>query len=309
MAQHKKLLVILILNAVMSGCAMNPARDASTDDANYKHLYTGDMRVAHEAGFALKTTTEESIAQADQALRKGERDEALFKYVKALESGGGNADVLTKVAALHALNGDLPMAESAYQEALKLEPDHMLALEGLGLMALQLKNNDAAKLYLEKATVANAQSWRSQNGLGLILDLQGRHMEAVQYYKKALAIQPAAPQLHNNIGYSYYLVGDLNQALDHFRIALDYDPDYERAWHNIGLVYARQGEYNSALTAFRRVMNTAEAYNNVGYVCMINGKYGEAEAFLKQAIKHSEAYYPKANENLARVRELRGRAS
>jgi len=300
-------LLVLALPAMLLGCVSNPAKETqeNSDPSAYDGLYDGDERIAHEAGTPSDLPVQELILRGDQAFRKGDIDDALFEYVKALEIGGENADLLNKVGGIQTLKGNLPLAEKAYRMSIALAPENAVSHEGLGLIMLGQHNHKAAGEHLDKAVILDPNRWRPMNGLGLIEDLKGNSAQALEYYNTALAIAPKSPQVHNNIGYSHYLAGNWDEALKHFRLALNYEPQFKRAWQNTGLVYTRQGNYDAALTSFQRVMGKPEAYNNVGYFCMMNGEYGKASVFLQKAIDASPAYYPKAHDNLEKLKKLK----
>jgi len=303
-------LMALVLPAMLVGCASNPTKSGGdgSEPSAFDGLYDGDERVAHEAGAASDISVQELIERGDQALRKGKIDEALFEYVKALELGGNNADLLNKVGGIQTMKGNLPLAERAYRMSIAVAPENAVSHEALGLLMLQRRNHREASEHLVKAVALDPDRWRSLDGLGLIEDLKGNSAQALEYYNKALTIAPNSPQVHNNIGYSQYLSGNWVAALKHFRLALNYEPQFTRAWHNIGLVYTRQGDYDAALASFQRVMSKPEAYNDVGYFCMMNGEYGKASIYLQKAIETSPAYYPKAHDNLEKLQKLKNKS-
>ena len=307
--RHRHLIAVLGVAVALVGCATNPGRD--TDADNYSELYNGEMKVAHEAGHH-ETTSEEAITNGDRALAEGNADRAMYEYVQALEISGGDSAVLNKIGGIHTRQGNLVLAARAYSLSLKLEPENPAALEGVGLLFLRERRYEDAKRHLTVALEKDPVRWQSQNGLGMMADLDGDHVLAASYYRQALATPPEAVQqpdkavLLNNLGYSLYLSGDWQEALQYFHQALNYNPDFERAWQNLGLVYTRNGQYDRALDAFRRVMDKPEAYNNIGFVCMINQNYADAAHFFQKAIKLSPTYYVKAHENLDRLNRLRG---
>lgn len=308
MKQTGNWLLVLALPAILLGCASHPAKDTreNGDSNTYGNLYDGDERIAHEAGAPADVTVQDLILRGDQSFRNGEIDDALFEYVKALEIGGKDADLLNKIGGIHTLKGNLPLAEDSYRMSIAIDPENAVSHEGLGIVLLRGHNNHKeASEHLSKAVSLDQTRWRSLNGLGLVEDLKGNSAQAHEYYNKALEIAPKSPQVHNNIGYSYYMISNWDEALKHFKLALNYEPRFDRAWQNIGLVYARQGNYDAALTSFQRVMGKPEAYNNIGYSCMMNGEYNDASVFLQKAIDESPAYYPKAHNNLDKVRKLK----
>ncbi|MEA2079852.1 MAG: hypothetical protein U9P00_08350, partial [Pseudomonadota bacterium] len=134
-------LLVLALPAMLLGCVSNPAKETqeNSDPSAYDGLYDGDERIAHEAGTPSDLPVQELILRGDQAFRKGDIDDALFEYVKALEIGGENADLLNKVGGIQTLKGNLPLAEKAYlvQKVLEDQFDYKKEFEKLDYEALK----------------------------------------------------------------------------------------------------------------------------------------------------------------------------
>lgn len=254
-----------------------------------------------EAAASL-TDAASAMRRAGQLLQEGNKDDALYYYVKALElDGGKNREALDRIGDIHAGKGNAAPAEAAYRLALELEPKDADALAGLGLLLLGGGKPDEAKRLLAAAVDSDPGRWRAHNGLGLLADRNGDHPLAAQHYERALQAGGAA-MVWNNLGYSKYLAGDLPGALRCFDAALKLDGHYEPAWLNKGLVHTRLGEEQAALQAFRRVLEPADAYNNLGYLYMLEGKADPAYEYLQKAIAASPGYHELANENLGRLR-------
>ena len=62
--------------------------------------------------------------------------------------------------------------------------------------------------------------------------------------------------------------------------------------------------YQDAITTYKQIMSEANAYNNTGYAALENGDLVQAKRFLNEAIKRSPTYFPEAEQNLARLRDL-----
>ena len=301
------LCLLLVFVLALSGCSTNPARETE-EHSHYKGLYSGDaeQKLTNEAAKTAETS-EEAIALGDKAMRKGEYDQAVFQYIKAMELGGGNASTLNKIGDIQNKMGNYSNASQAYQLSLELEPDNQHALEGLGIAQLRDRNYVEAKSNLSRALSLEPDLWSAHNALGTIADLQGDHTTAQNHYRHSLLMQPNSQEVINNYGYSLYLSGDWDAALVQFRKAININPEFKRAWYNTGLVYARQGKFDDALGAFDVVMTRPQAYNDIGYICMINGDYTLSETYFRKAIKLSSTFYKKAHDNLEIMKRLKAR--
>lgn len=245
-----------------------------------------------------RARVEQNIAAGDTAARSGDRELALYHYVRAVMDDERNVPALFRIATLHVADGKHALAEQAYRRLLAVDEKYAPGWEGLGLLMLDTSRQVQAEEYLRRAVELDATLWRSQNGLGMIADLQGHPEVAAQHYAAALALHPDDPQLINNLGYSKYLAGDWSAAETSFQAALSREPANAYAWSNLALLAARRGQYDKALDSLKRIGSEPQAYNNLGYLCLVNEKYTEAEYFLREAVRLSPTYYKAAQENL-----------
>ncbi|MBL6986555.1 MAG: tetratricopeptide repeat protein [Methylobacter sp.] len=266
-------------------------------------LYDDKSALVHEIQ-EMTTDASSAMKRADRFLQQGNKDEALYYYVRALEFDDQNTEALEKIGDIHAEKGNYIPAEVAYQMALKLNPKNVTALEGLGLIQLNTGKQAEAKQSLATAVAIDPNLWRACNGLGLIADKDGDYLQALQYYESALKTKPNMPMLMNNLGYSKYLSGDLQGAMQLFDAVSRLDAKYDSAWLNQGLVHARLGNDAAAIQAFMHVLDEADAYNNLGYIYMMNNKTPAAYEYFQKAISLSPTYHKLANENLDRLHAM-----
>jgi Flp pilus assembly protein TadD len=254
-----------------------------------------------EAAAAMPRDSASLIAAGDTAYRKGDLDQAIAEYVKALGVDPKSIHAFYRIARAHEALGNMETAADAYRKVVALSPADASANEGLGLILLRQQKLPQALAALQLAVRNRPTLWRSYDGLGVIADLQGQPELAQTWYRKALDIKPDATQVLNNLGYSRYLVGDFGQAQSYFVRALATAPANGKAWSNLGLVRARQGDYVGAVAAFREMMAEPEAYYSVGYVCMLDHRYDEARQLFQKAIDLSPSYYEAAHQGFERV--------
>ncbi|MGH8508940.1 MAG: tetratricopeptide repeat protein [Gammaproteobacteria bacterium] len=281
----KALLVIIALAS--GGCATLLPKTASESGAE------GDTKKAELA-----------MLRGNQALQRGNVDQGLLEYVRALRWDPEKFEAHYMIGNIHSYKGNAALAEKAYRRALDLSEGHAGAAEGLGLALLRQKKYDEADASLKKAVAADAKRWRAHNGLGVISDMRRDYADAETHYLAALDAQPGLPMLLTNLGYSKYAAGDWSTAQFYFERALAQDPNHQKAWSNLGLLFVRRGDFGKAMDAFTKIMPEAQASNNVGYLCMMDGKYQLAEQYFVEAIRQSPSYNEAAYRNLDKVRAL-----
>jgi Tfp pilus assembly protein PilF len=277
------------LLAALAGCAGAPEQPIAAAPALVGQPAAADAR-----------------ARAAEARAKGDRDAALRLYIEAAEHDPEDAESMYAIGSIYDERADgAALAARAYARAVQIDPQHALALEGLGLRYFADRQFEQARPFLSRAVGANPRLWRSHNALGLIADTLGNHGDASAHFEAALTANPGSAPILNNRGYSRYLAGSLDAAERDFRAALATDPTYDKALQNLGLVYARRGDYPTALATLTRVVGAPMAANDVGYIAMISGDYATAERLFQDAIRLSPRFYPTANENAAELRRRR----
>lgn len=308
-------LVMAVL--LLGGCAANSQMDQQPATGSNETFYEGKPTLAY-SGLPQATTVKQGIIMGDQALARGDTDEALYHYVQTLELESQSEMAYFRIGQVHMGRNNEKLASLALRSALGIDPEHIGALTAMGVLHLKHNRYAEAREHLDKAVALDrkrfdagaAQDYdarspsRAYNGLGVLADLDGNTAEAQRLYQISLSIRPDAADTLNNLGYSFYLDSRWREAERQFRKALDISPDYEQAWRNLGLVYARQQRYLAALNALERVMDSAKAHNDIGYICMLDGRYALAKQYFEKALTLSPTFYPKAKENLIYVQRL-----
>ena len=121
------------------------------------------------------------------------------------------------------------------------------------------------------------------NSLGLALARAGRFKEAIARYDEALRIQPDQAQVHNNLGNALRQTGRLMEALGHYDEALRIKPDSVSALTNLALIRATDGD--PQLRNGEEAVRLAEracaltGRDNVGCLDTLAAAYAEARRF------------------------------
>lgn len=109
------------------------------------------------AGTETDTSTPATIGTYNDAkalIGAGKYDEARVILAAVTKAEPGNADAWNLLGFSSRKSGDLKAAGKAYNKALKLNPNHLGALEYQGEMYIQLGQGDKAKANLEKLKAA-----------------------------------------------------------------------------------------------------------------------------------------------------------
>ncbi len=291
----------IVLLGMLTGCAAGlPKPDADIyakgtfNDKNLDVLFATEYPVQSE---------QEALTKGDGAMQEGNIDRALFFYVRALQFDPENVDLLAHIGKIQMQRNKIVLAKRALLQARRYDPTHARTLEALGLIYMNEGKDEQAVVDLTMAVENDPGLWRAHNALGVYADKQADYVVAQTHYNAALSINPQAAHILNNRGYSKFLAGDSHgAALDLYEAAND--RAFSQAWGNLGMIYAKQGWYQDAITTYKQIMSEANAYNNTGYAALQNGDLVQAKRFLNEAIKRSPTYFPAAEQNLAKLKEL-----
>ncbi|KAM4694574.1 tetratricopeptide repeat protein 7A [Discoglossus pictus] len=91
------------------------------------------------------------------------------------------------------MKGCLEEAKQLYDEALTVNPDGVKIMHSLGLILMRLGRKSLAEKFLRDAVQIQCTSHDAWNGLGEVLQAQGKHEAAVECFVTALDLESSSP--------------------------------------------------------------------------------------------------------------------
>ncbi|MDM9385062.1 tetratricopeptide repeat protein [Chlorogloeopsis sp. ULAP01] len=194
---------------------------------------------------------------------------------------------------------NLQGAESAFRQALQLDPNIALAHNYLGNIMLEQNRLEAAVQEYAEAIRLNPNVGDTHYNLGLALHKQGQSEAAITAYRQALVINPTMASAQYNLGLALYQKGRAGDAIAAYQQAVNLDSTNADAYFNLAIVLQEQGQMEEAIAAYRQAIKlnpkNALAYNNMGSLLVLQGQTSDAVATYQEAIrslpKNAEAYY------------------
>ncbi len=135
-------------------------------------------------------------------------------------------------------------AEDAYGHVLKLDPDNLEALRGIG------------DIYYDTS----------------------KYDEAIAAYEHYLKKKPDDPEVSTDLGTMYLYTGNADQALVQYQRALRIKPDMFQAYYNMGVAYAEEGKPATAQAALKKALDLAPDDNARNQIKDIMAKIAGGEA-------------------------------
>jgi tetratricopeptide (TPR) repeat protein len=133
-----------------------------------------------------------------------------------------------------------------FQEALRLNPHHLLSLDNLGNAYRSQKRWDEAGKILERALEVAPQDPEANYSLGMVFAQTDDTAKAYEYLQRALKARPVYPEALNNLGVLYLVTQRRDQAIESFEKCIRVAPAFDQAYLNLARVYALEGAPDKA---------------------------------------------------------------
>ncbi len=133
-----------------------------------------------------------------------------------------------------------------FQQALKLSPNHLIALDNLASAYRQQKRWEEARQVLDHALAVSPQNPEANYGLGMVYAQTNDEPHAYEYLQRALQARPDYPEALNNMGVLKLRTGHRVDAVKTFEDCMRVAPDFDQAYLNLARVYALEGDREKA---------------------------------------------------------------
>lgn len=128
-----------------------------------------------------------------------------------------------------------------------------------GVRAISAQQLDQAKMAFEEVLRVEPNHATAHQGLAMVADLTKNWGESDFHYKQALRIRPRDPGLLNDVGYSYLLQGRYQEAGSYLNQAIELNPRHEKAQENLAMLSLRKGDRADAESRLMKLYPVGEA--------------------------------------------------
>ena len=216
-----------------------------------------------EASFRVALRDDPSSAEAlyglgSVYLKQQKNGEARESFERAIKLRAGYPDTLpdawNNLGLLATREGRTAEAIPYFQEALRLSPDHLIALDNLGNAYRQQKEWDKARKVLERAVAIGPEDAEANYSLGMVLAQTDDTEHAFEYLRRALKVRPAYPEALNNLGVLYLRTRRRDEAVTTFEECMRVAPTFDQSYLNLARVYALEGASAKARTVLLELL-------------------------------------------------------
>jgi tetratricopeptide (TPR) repeat protein/ubiquinone/menaquinone biosynthesis C-methylase UbiE len=195
--------------------------------------------------------------------------------------------IFAQALALHQ-RGQLARAESLYRQILAASPQHLDALNLLGLAALQAGRTEEAIALIARAIGLNDRVADFHNNIAEAYRRAGRLDAAVEHFAKAAELEPTFLEAHQNLAQTLRSQGEWERAAAYYRRVVAIKPAFAEAHNDLGIALKEQGQVEEAVAAFERAAalkpDFAEAHNNLGNAWRALDRHEPAVAQFRRAL-------------------------
>jgi tetratricopeptide (TPR) repeat protein len=142
--------------------------------------------------------------------------------------------------------GHTSQAIPYFENALQLNPDHLIALDNLGNAYRQLRQWETAGKILEHAVEVGPQDSEANYSLAMVYAQLNETDQAYEYLQRALKVRPDYPEALNNLGVLYLRTNRRDQAVASFEQCIRVAPGFDQSYLNLARVYALEGTPDKA---------------------------------------------------------------
>jgi tetratricopeptide (TPR) repeat protein len=156
---------------------------------------------------------------------------------------------------LETQQGHTEEAIPLFEQALKLSPNNIIALDNLASAYRQQKRWDEARRVLEHALAVSPDNPEANYSLGMVYAQTNDNQRAYDYLQRALTARPDYPEALNNLAVLYLHMARRDDAVKSFEECMRIAPEFDQAYLNLARVYALEGDRERAREVLRALLS------------------------------------------------------
>ncbi len=186
---------------------------------------------------------------------------------------------------------------TAYAHAMKLEPEDIRAIGGLGMTLMMRGDFDAAIRYFEQAFKIAPSNEIVKMFLGVARSRR-TIVSRIPDFERAVRESPNSVQRRMDLARALAFAGRNEEASKHFGVVYKLDPSDDEIFHIIGVVYSEMGLDEKAAFAFRKAIEKGDnvgSHFNLALMYSLAGDFERASASYAKgiSIKPDSPYFIK----------------
>lgn len=187
---------------------------------------------------------------AERSFLDGRYEEAVDLFSRYTEKEPNNAWGYYMLGLSAWKDGRLDVAESAFNQSLTIDPNHLKSCINLSRVLLESERSALALTVLDRALAIDSTSSTAHRLKGNAYSGLNQVDDAVDSYKKAIALDPKDAWSMNNLAFLWIQQNRYDDALPALARAVELRKDVSVFYNNLGMALEHDGHYVDAADAY-----------------------------------------------------------
>lgn len=192
------------------------------------------------------------VKASSKLRRAGDLPGAIASMKKAWLLDKEDPDIATALGQLYQENDQLRFAETAYKDAVALDPKHVDARYGLGMVLLKRGMAESARTVLEALAKDRPDDRRLMDALAAVRSKSGDNQAAIEALQKKAEAKPEDVATQRHLGNALAVDGRYGDAAKALGAAAKAKPDDPTVQLQLGAALAQSGDLKGAESALSR---------------------------------------------------------
>lgn len=210
------------------------------------------------------------LSDADEAIQRGEFDEAVGLIQAVLDVDEGNADALHLLGRIHLFRDEYDEADALYTRLCEMDPGDETARENLrqahiqrGFQGRELGDLEHAERHFHAAIELDPEDAFVYYNLGCAYADQHeeRSADAFRMWEKAVELRPGYADARFDLAQVYFYNERYDDAFPHYEALVEARPDWPAPHYCMAVIRLKRGDTEGALKGLRDavIINTGWA--------------------------------------------------
>ena len=153
--------------------------------------------------------------------------------------------------------GQLETARATYERVLAAAPNHVDALNNMGVLLSATRELERAESILRRVVRLSPENAGAWNNLGTALAQRGQTDDAIAAFQRALTLDPAQVSARVSLAQQYLAIGSLAESKRLLEEVVATDPLVPEAHYALGQVLEREQDWVGAIRSYQAFVRTA----------------------------------------------------
>ena len=209
-------------------------------------------------------------------------------YEKAIKIQPQHIRALNNLASLNKTT-DPDSSKQYFNRILELDQNHIDALLSLASIYFQNDEYQAAEKYLLRVLSILPDNNKANHLMGVIQrDHHENDIEAINYFVKAYNVSPNETVVCNSLANQFCKLGQLDKAEMLFKRSLELDPQQINIANELAQLYHEIRKHDESIKYYQHALsidpNNSSVLNNIGHVTRETGDIDKAIEYFKRSI-------------------------